>query len=97
MRYKHHHPAKTMTHCARKIMSAITAAAVGLSLSSAHALAQADQRDLGAEIADEQQARNYAIEMVSTNFPASQAAAEEVLRGGQEELSAYAKSGMDEA
>ncbi|MDU7101859.1 MAG: hypothetical protein E6332_00960, partial [Corynebacterium sp.] len=97
MRYKHHHPAKTVTHCARKIMSAITAAAVGLSLSSAHALAQADQRDLGAEIADEQQARNYAIEMVSTNFPASQAAAEEVLRGGQEELSAYAKSGMDEA
>ena len=78
-------------------MSAITAAAVGLSLSSAHALAQADQRDLGAEIADEQQARNYAIEMVRTNFPASQAAAEEVLRGGQEELSAYAKSGMDEA
>lgn len=97
MRYKHHHPAKTVTHCARKIMSVITAAAVGLSLSSAHALAQADQRDLGAEIADEQQARNYAIEMVSTNFPASQAAAEEVLRGGQEELSAYAKSGMDEA
>ena len=78
-------------------MSVITAAAVGLSLSSAHALAQADQRDLGAEIADEQQARNYAIEMVSTNFPASQAAAEEVLRGGQEELSAYTKSGMDEA
>ena len=97
MRYKHHHPAKTVTHCARKIMSVITAAAVGLSLSSAHALAQVDQRDLGAEIADEQQARNYAIEMVSTNFPASQAAAEEVLRGGQEELSAYAKSGMDEA
>ena len=60
-------------------MSVITAAAVGLSLSSAHALAQVDQRDLGAEIADEQQARNYAIEMVSTNFPASQAAAEEVL------------------
>ena len=59
-------------------MSVITAAAVGLSLSSAHALAQADQRDLGAEIADEQQARNYAIEMVSTNFPASQAAAEAV-------------------
>lgn len=72
-------------------------AALGISVSSADALAQADQINLGTQIANEQQAREYAVEMVATNFVASQAAAEAVLRGGPDELTAYTESGMDEA
>ncbi|WP_410494657.1 ALF repeat-containing protein [Corynebacterium belfantii] len=72
-------------------------AALGISVSSADALAQADQINLGTQIANEQQAREYAVEMVATNFAASQAAAEAVLRGGPDELTAYTESGMDEA
>lgn len=80
-----------------RIFSIIITAALGISVSSADAFAQAERIDLGSRIVDEQQAREYAVEMVASSFPASQAAAEAVLRGGAEELTAYTEFGMDEA
>lgn len=97
MRHERHSKRKTLKAYARQVLTIVTTAALATSVSSADALAQADQVELGATIANEQQAREYAVEMVSTSFPASQAAAEAVLRGGPDELSAYAQSGMDEA
>lgn len=97
MHYAHTQTRLTLrwySHCALIVATVI--ALIG-GASSAQALAQVAQADLGAKIADERQAREYAVEMVSTSFPASQAAAEAVLRGGPEELAAYAASGMDEA
>ncbi|MGX1739811.1 hypothetical protein [Corynebacterium flavescens] len=97
MRHEPHNGRKTVRAYAQRIFTVVTAAALSISVSSADALAQADQIDLGTQIANEQQAREYAVEMVSTNFPASQTAAEAVLRGGADELATYATSGMDEA
>ncbi|OJI02227.1 hypothetical protein BKD75_09665 [Corynebacterium diphtheriae] len=91
------HGRKTLKKYAQTIVTTMITAALGISVSSADALAQADQINLGTQIANEQQAREYAVEMVATNFVASQAAAEAVLRGGPDELTAYTESGMDEA
>ncbi|AKK03957.1 ALF repeat-containing protein [Corynebacterium epidermidicanis] len=93
----HHNKSKPWVQILTRILTAITVIALASGASNPAAIAQTDQIRLADKAATMQQAREFALEMLQSTFPASKNAAEAALRGGDKELQAYASVGMDEA
>ncbi|WP_186276852.1 HNH endonuclease [Corynebacterium anserum] len=79
------------------LITVILVVAVGTEASGAQQVAATEHTRTTSDIRDKQRAREFAVEMLGTNFMSSRAAAEAVLRGGEVELDAYANGGMQQA
>lgn len=89
--------ARTLATWCVSVITIIVALALGTEASGAQQVAATEQTLNASEIHDTQQAREFAVKMLGTNFASSRAAAEAALRGGETELKAYTHGGMLEA
>lgn len=89
--------ARTLATWCVSVITIIVALALGTEVSGAQQVAATEQTLNASEIHDIQQAREFAVEMLGTNFASSRAAAEAALRGGEVELEAYSNGGLLEA
>lgn len=94
---EHHSRKKTWTSILTRILTAITVIALASGTGDPAAVAQTDQIRLAEQAATNEQARHFALDMLGTTFPASKNAAEAALRGGDNDLTAYATTGLEEA
>lgn len=78
-----------------RVVAAMLAAVMWVSTSDAAAIAQAQQIQREIQLAEQADARQFAIEMLDAGLPASQAAAAYALGGSEQEFREYAESGME--
>lgn len=78
-------------------ISILLTAVLGISLTSADAVAQADEINLAQKAVQEQDAREFATSMLDTSFEASRQAAVIALSGSDQDWNAYFNGGREEA
>ncbi|MDT9407738.1 hypothetical protein [Corynebacterium rouxii] len=92
-----HRSRKTWRSLFTRALTAITIIALASATGDPAVIAQTDQIRLAEQAATNEQAKQFALDMLGTTFPASKSAAEAALRGGDRELTDYARTGLEEA